>query len=111
MTEAGQITLEDFKKIKLKIAEIQEVALHPNADKLYVLKIKVGEVQKTVVAGIRPFYGEQELKGKQIVIVDNLEPAVIRGVESQGMILAASKGDVLSVLVPERPVPDGASIR
>lgn len=105
------ISIEEFKKFELKVAEIETVAPHPNADRLYVLGIKVGEIRKTIVAGIRKHYSEEELKGKKIVVVNNLEPAVIRGVESQGMLLAASEGDILTVLVPERPIPDGAQVR
>ncbi len=106
-----KVSVEEFKKAQLKVAEILTVAPHPNADRLYVLGLKVGEVQKTIVAGIRKHYTEEELKGKKIIIVDNLEPAVIRGVESNGMLLAASEGDLLTVVVPERPIPDGASVR
>lgn len=105
------ITLDDFKKLEIKIAEIETIAPHPNADKLYVLGIKVGEIRKTLIAGIRLHYGEAELKGKKIVIIDNLEPAVIRGVESQGMLLAASDGEKLTLVVPERPISDGAKVK
>ncbi len=105
------VSIEEFKKFELRVAEIESAAPHPNADKLYVLGLKVGEIRKTIVAGIRKHYTEEELKGKKIVIVNNLEPAVIRGVESQGMLLAASEGDLLTVLVPERPIPDGAQVR
>jgi len=102
---------EEFKKMELKIAEIEAVKPHPNADKLYVLDVKVGETKKTLVAGIRPFYGDQELTGKKIVIIDNLEPATIRGVESQGMLLAASDKHNLTLVVPERQISSGASVR
>jgi len=105
------IPFEDFKKLEFKVAEIESVSEHPNADKLYVLGIKVGEIKKTLVAGIRKHYGPEELLGKKIVIVDNLEPATIRGVESQGMLLAASEGDCLGLIVPERDVPSGAKVR
>jgi methionine--tRNA ligase beta chain len=105
------VTLEDFKKFEFRVAEIETVTPHPNADRLYVLGIKVGEVRKTLVAGIRKHYGEEELKGKKIIIINNLEPAVIRGVESQGMMLAASEGESLAVVVPERPIPDGAVVK
>ncbi len=104
-------SLEDFKKFELKIAEIETVAPHPNADRLYVLGVKVGEVRKTLVAGIRVHYPEEELRGKKIVIVDNLDPAVIRGVESQGMLLAASNAETLTLVVPERPIADGALVK
>ena len=105
------VSLEDFKKFELRTAVIQTVNVHPNADKLYVLGIKVGDIQKTIVAGVRAFYREEELVGKTIVVINNLEPAVIRGVESQGMMLAASDGEGLSVVSPERPIRDGATVR
>ncbi len=104
-------SFEDFKKLELRIAEIESVQLHPNADRLYVLGIKVGEVRKTIVAGIRNFYTEQELVGKKVVVVNNLEPAVLRGVESQGMLLAASEGENLTLVVPERAIADGALVK
>ncbi|HXV27911.1 MAG TPA: hypothetical protein VD913_03005 [bacterium] len=104
-------SFDDFKKLELKIAEIESVALHPNADRLYVLGIRVGEIRKTIVAGIRKFYSEQELIGKKVVVVNNLEPVTLRGVESQGMLLAASDGENLSLVVPERVLPDGAPVK
>ncbi len=97
--------------MELKIALIESVEPHPNADKLYVLGIKVGDVQKTIVAGIRPFYTPEELKGKKIVIVDNLAPVTLRGIESQGMLLAASSGEQLAILTIDRDLPEGAQIR
>jgi len=102
---------EDFQKLEIKIAEIETVTPHPNADRLYVLGLKVGEVRKQIVAGIRAHYTEEQLKGKKIVIIDNLDPAVIRGVESQGMLLAASDASGLTLVVPERPISDGAKVK
>jgi len=102
---------EDFQKLDIKVAEIETVTLHPNADRLYILGIKVGEVRKQIVAGIRVHYTEEQLKGKRIVIIDNLDPAVIRGVESQGMLLAASDETTLTLIIPERPVADGAKVK
>ena len=105
------VSLEDFKKLELRVAEIESVAPHPNADRLYVLGIKVGEVRKQIVAGIRQHYTEEQLKGKKIIVINNMEPAVIRGVESNGMLLAASEGESLTVVVPERPIADGAQVK
>ena len=105
------VSIEEFKKLELKVAEIVSVAPHPQADRLYVLDIKIGDARKQIVAGIRKYYSEEELKGKKIVIVDNLEPAVIRGIESQGMLLAASTDEDLTIVIPERPIPDGAKVR
>lgn len=105
------ISFDQFKEWDIRIAQVESVAPHPNADRLYVLGIKVGEQSKTIVAGIRPFYRPEELEGKKIVVVNNLEPAVIRGVESQGMLLAASDDQGLSLLVPEKPIANGAQVR
>jgi methionyl-tRNA synthetase len=102
---------EDFQKLDIKVAEIESVTPHPNADRLYVLGIKVGEARKQIVAGIRAHYTEEQLKGKKIVIIDNLDPAIIRGVESQGMLLAASDAATLTLVVPERPISDGAKVK
>lgn len=104
-------TYEDFQKLDIKIAEIESVSPHPNADRLYVLGIRIGEVRKTIVAGIRAHYTEEELKGKKIVVVDNLAPAVIRGVESNGMLLAASNDTMLTLICPDRPIADGAKVK
>ena len=105
------ITYEDFQKLEIKVAEIESVTPHPNADRLYVLGIKVGEVHKNIVAGIRAHYTEEQLKGKKIVIIDNLAPATIRGVESNGMLLAASDETMLTLIVPERSIPDGSKVK
>ncbi len=104
-------TYEDFQKLELKVAEIETVLPHPNADRLYVLGLKVGEVRKQIVAGIKLHYTEEQLKGKKIVIIDNLDTAVIRGVESNGMLLAASDESGLTLVVPERPISDGAKVK
>ncbi|MDP2910789.1 MAG: methionine--tRNA ligase subunit beta [Candidatus Omnitrophota bacterium] len=94
--------IEDFKKIELKVAEIKEVSDHPNADRLYVIKVDLGDKTKQVVAGIKGSYPDKErLIGKQVVVVDNLEPAMLRGVESQGMILAASDEEGITIVSPQ----------
>lgn len=105
------VSIKDFQQLELKIAEILEVKPHPNADRLYVLEIKVGEERKQLVAGIRLHYSETELVGKKIVIINNLEPSVIRGVESQGMLLAASNSEMLTLVTPERDIASGAQVR
>ena len=105
------VSFEEFKKIDLRIATIEAVDEHPNADRLYVLQLKVGDIKKQIVAGIRAHYTAQELIGKQIVIVNNLEPVTLRGVESQGMLLATSNDEMLSILIPERTIGDGAQIK
>lgn len=104
------IPFEEFKKLELKVAEIISAAPHPNADRLMVLRIRMGEEERTIVAGIRAFYQEPELVGKKIVVVANLAPATLRGVTSEGMLLAASLDGQLTLLVPDRPIPSGAKI-
>lgn len=105
------VTYEEFRKAELKIATIMSVSPHPQADRLYVITVDVGGVTKQLVAGVRLFYPEDVLKGKQVVIVDNLEPAVIRGVESQGMILAASDESGISIVSPDRKVKEGSQVK
>jgi methionine--tRNA ligase beta chain len=74
------------------------------------LKIRIEAEERTIVAGIRVHYQESELIGKKIVVVTNLEPATIRGIASEGMLLAASKDQALTLLIPEREIPDGAKV-
>ncbi|MDD5019573.1 MAG: hypothetical protein PHH75_05180 [Candidatus Omnitrophica bacterium] len=105
------ISYEDFRKAELKIATIKEVVLHPQADRLYILTVDTGSATKQVVAGIRLFYEPDKLVGRQVVLVDNLEPAVIRGVESQGMLLAASDDTGVCVLSPDRHVKEGSIVK
>jgi len=104
-------TIEDFRKLELKVAQIKEVIEHPNADKLYILTLDLGDRTKQVVAGIRGSYQKEELVGKQVVLVDNLEPAVLRGVESQGMILAASDENGISAVSPLRQMKLGSIVK
>lgn len=104
-------SIEDFKKLELKVAQIKEVKEHPNADKLYVIMLDVGDKTKQVVAGIKGSYKKEDLVGKQVVVVDNLEPAVLRGVESQGMLLAASDEAGICIISPERKVSLGSIVK
>lgn len=105
------VSYEEFRKLELKVAQIKEVNAHPNADKLYVLKIDTGDCQKQLVAGIRNSYKPEELAGKQIIIINNLEPAVIRGVESNGMLLAASDESGVCIISPQRQVTVGSIVK
>lgn len=105
------VTYDEFRKLEIKVARIQEVMEHPNADKLYVLKIDLGDCQKQIVAGIRNSYKPQDLLGKQIAVITNLEPAVIRGIESQAMLLAASDENGISILTPQREVKVGSVVK
>lgn len=105
------VTLDEFKKLELKVAEIKEVSEHPSAERLYVITIDLGDKQKQIVAGIRNYYTKEALKGKQVVVVDNLEPAVLRGVESQAMLLAAQDEAGICIVSPERRVIPGSIVK
>ncbi len=104
------ISIDDFRKIELKVATIKSAEPHPNADKLLVLQIDLGGEQRQICAGIRNHYTPDELVGKQIVVVANLETAKLRGLDSQGMLLAASDEDRVIVLTPEKSVQSGAKV-
>ena len=105
------VSFEDFKKIDICIAKIQEANDHPNADKLLVLKINNGQKEKQLVAGIKNYYKKEDLIGKEIAIVDNLEPVTIRGEVSQGMLLAAQDNEGISLLMPDREVKIGSRVK
>lgn len=105
------VTIEEFKKLELKVAEIKEVTEHPHADRLYIITLDTGGNTKQVVAGIRNSYKKDELMGKQVVVVDNLAPVVLRGVESNGMILAASDEAGIAILCPERKMKLGSIVK
>jgi methionyl-tRNA synthetase len=104
-------TIEDFKKLEFKVGEIKEVNEHPNADRLYVVTVDLGDKTKQLVAGIRASYQKEDLIGKQVVVVDNLEPALLRGVESQGMILAASDEAGVAIVSPLREMKKGSIVK
>lgn len=105
------ITYETFAQLDLRIATVLEAREHPNANKLLLLKIQVGDVVKQIVAGIKAHYAPETLVGTQIVIVNNLEPAMLRGEESQGMLLAASDANSVLLLRPEKPISSGAKVK
>jgi tRNA-binding protein len=104
------ITIDDFRKIELRVGTVKSAEPHPNADRLMVLRVDLGEEERQICAGIRSHYAPKDLVGKQIVVVANLETAKLRGLESQGMLLAASDDGRVIVLCPEKPVQPGARI-
>ncbi len=104
------ITIDDFKKMDLRVALVKEVEVHPNADKLYILKVEIGGSLKTLVAGIRERYKPEELLNKKIVMINNMKPASIRGVESNGMLLVARNSKALAILSIDRDVDTGSAI-
>jgi methionyl-tRNA synthetase len=92
-------TEDPFSILNLRVAHIQKVDPHPNADKLYILTLDIGQDQtRQLVAGIKAYYTPEQLIGKHIVFISNLKPAMLRGIESQGMLLAAEKDGIVKVL-------------
>jgi tRNA-binding protein len=108
--KVSMISIEDFRKVELRVATIKSAEPHPNADKLMVLQIDLGGEQRQICAGIRGQYAPEELLGRQIVVVANLETAKLRGLDSQGMLLAASDDGRIVILTPEKSVAAGAKI-
>ena len=108
----AQVSIETFRQIALRIGVITAAQDHPNADRLLVLTVDVGDgAPRQLVAGIKGSYQASELIGKRVVVVTNLKPALLRGVESQGMVLAASDGSSLVLISPERPIPSGSPVK
>ncbi len=105
------INIEDFDKLDLRVGEVLEANPHPDAEKLLVLKVKVGEETRQIVSGIKKWYEPQDLIGKKVIVVYNLKPVKLRGVESEGMLLAASKGKKLTMAsVLDSDFEDGATV-
>lgn len=95
----------------IQAATVQSIAPHPSADKLYVLELAVGGSKpRTVVAGVRPFYREEELRGRRVAVLANLEPRTIRRMTSQGMVLAADTGTRVELLSYPESVPPGTFV-
>jgi len=109
--ESESITIEEFARMDLRVAEVKTAEKMKKADKLLVLTLQVGEEERTVVSGIAQWYTPEELVGKKVVLVANLKPTKLRGVMSQGMILAASEGDRLEVLTLAPDFPSGSRVK
>lgn len=110
--EKEYATIDDFQKIELRLGTVLSADLIEGADKLYLLKVDFGEgVPRQILSGIREFVQPEELVGKQFPFVTNLAPRMLRGHESQGMILAASHEETLALLTPTIPLPNGTRLR
>ncbi len=96
--------MEELSKLDMRVGVIKEVKEHPNADKLYIARAEIGDEKRTLVAGLKPYYNKEEMEGKKIVVLMNLEPAKLRGVTSEAMMLAAQEGDTVSLLEPKGEV-------
>ncbi len=104
-------TIEEFKKFELIIAQIKEVKEHSNADRLYVVQVDTGKDVRQIVAGIRKFYTPEQLTGRRVILIANLEPAVIRGETSNGMLLAASDETGLALVAPDKDLALGSIVK
>lgn len=106
----SDVSFDEWKKLDLRIGEITDVEDHPNADKLYVLHVDLGKDERTLVAGLRGHYDKDELVGRKVVVFTNLKHAELRGVKSEGMILAAVDGDEVVLLGPQEDIENGSKI-
>ncbi|MDK2807213.1 MAG: methionyl-tRNA synthetase [Thermoanaerobacterium sp.] len=109
--ETNYIKIDDFAKIDLRVAEVLEAEKVEGTDKLLKLKLKVGDEVRQVVSGLALHYKPEELVGKKLVLVANLEPKKLRGIESHGMILAASNEDKLTVVTVDKDIESGAKVK
>jgi len=106
-----QITYDDFSSVELKLAKVLECEVVPKSDKLLKLQVKIGEEKRQIVSGIKTWYSPEEMVGKTVIVVTNLKPAKIRGVESNGMLLAVDDGKDLSLITTEKEMKDGLIVR
>ncbi|MGH7416458.1 MAG: methionine--tRNA ligase subunit beta, partial [Candidatus Rokuibacteriota bacterium] len=107
----GKIPITDFQKVELRVAEVLAAEKVAKSKRLLKLTIRVGEETRTLVAGVAEHYEPGALVGRKVVIVANLEPATLMGVESNGMVLAASHEGTLSLLTLDKDVPSGAKVK
>jgi len=106
------VSFDDFTKLKLRVGRVIEASDHPNADRLLVLKVDLGDEQRQLCAGLKGHYTPEELVGRNLVIVANLAPRMMRGIESQGMLLAATSPDQSRVVIvsPESEIEPGSTV-
>ena len=108
----GTITIDDFARVRLQVAEVVAAEKVPKTDKLLKLSLRVGDAERTVVSGIAEHYAAEDLIGRKLVVVANLKPAKLRGITSEGMILAAEDADGrLALAEVPREFPSGATVR
>ncbi|MFN3598185.1 MAG: methionine--tRNA ligase subunit beta [Aquificaceae bacterium] len=102
------IGIEDFLRLDIRLVKILSAERVEGSEKLLKLRVSLGDEERTLMAGIAKFYSPEDLVGKKVLMLANLKPRKIFGVESQGMILALSDGENLSLIVPDRDVKEGA---
>ena len=105
------ISYDEFSKLDIRVALVEKVEKVPKADKLLKLSIDLGTEKRTIVAGLAEFYNPKDLIGKKIVILANLEPRKLRGILSEGMLLAADDGKNVSMLIPDKDITPGSKIK
>ncbi|MEC9354559.1 MAG: class I tRNA ligase family protein, partial [Candidatus Thermoplasmatota archaeon] len=105
-----EISFDDFKKLDIRVGTVTGVEKHPDADKLWLVDVDFGGPTRRLVTGLRGIYAADELQGRQIAVLVNLERAKFRGVESEGMLLAAESGKIVSLLQPDQKVENGSRI-
>ena len=104
------VSFKQFQELDLRVAKVLSVDSVPNADKLYKLSVDMGEKKITLVAGLKPYYKPEEMKGKNIIVVANLDPVMLRGIKSEGMLLAGQDGPVVSLLTVDRNLKPGSKV-
>ena len=104
------ITIDELDKVKLNVGKILEVKRVEGANKLYCLSVDMGKEVRTIVSGLVPYYTEEQLLNKLVVVVTNLKPAKLRGIESNGMLLAAGDSDIVKLITVDGEVDLGSSI-
>lgn len=107
------IPFVEWENLDLRVGQIKSVEDHPNAEKLYVLKVDLGTETRTLVAGIRKHYEKEDLLNKKVIVFTNLEPAILRGIKSEGMILASvdEKAGKVVLISPEEDIANGSKVR
>lgn len=108
---AGEITIDDFAKIDLRVATVVAAERVPKTDKLIKLQVKIGDEERTIVSGIAQHYEPKNLIGKNVIVIANLKPAKLRGIESRGMVLAASDGEGNLVLADAPGIASGSKVK
>lgn len=107
---ADEVDIADFKKLDLRVAEVLSCKKVEGTQNLFQLTVDMGTEQRTLISGIAKWYKEEELVGKRVIVIANLKPAKIRGVESRGMVLAADSGEILGLLTVDKDVSKGAKV-
>jgi methionyl-tRNA synthetase len=109
--DGARISIDEFQKIDLRVALVLAAEAVPKSRKLLKLRVSLGAEERTVLAGIAEHYRPEDLVGKKVVVVANLAPAKLMGIESQGMVLAGEGGQGLGIVTPDRDLPPGAKVK